>query len=433
MVLSLLDLSNGARACAAAGQSASLAAHMSEIESRLRLPLHRLENELHGRKAVDACLNLALAGAGEQQAWMFDVLFAQADREVKRWGRRRSCTSMTLVQLAERAAAAGCCAPLGLYSTLGEILMERGEAMYEGTARALAADSFSLATSEQAARWVYRASSRMGKEVSESADGLGSNDWDGGASDLATLFMDSTRPLTVDLGCGFGCGPLVYAQSSAWEGDNVLGCDLSAAGVGYARGVASRWQLKERCRFVRADARRMLRAASECYPGGLHRVILSCPTPYASMHLDTTDDAPDDTASGNRQLRAATAEDPCFLGHSSVFESIQQHLAPGGTLYLASNVEDVALTLLRTAQLHTDLTPLSTPQSQAAVSAATTAAMEQHTVPRRQQRWRAAGGERADAPCWRAGRPMPWASETERNHRLEGRPVHRVVLRKPSR
>ena len=107
MVGTLLDLTNAARAASAAGNTKLADQAVLEIDARLRaLPTRRLGDEgLHGRKAIDACFNLALAGANTP--FLFDVLIAQAENEVRRWGRRRTCSSMTLAQLAERTAAAG--------------------------------------------------------------------------------------------------------------------------------------------------------------------------------------------------------------------------------------------------------------------------------------------------------------------------------------
>ena len=101
------------------------------------------EAELHGRKAVDCTLNLALAGVSD--AWLYDELASHAEAEITRWGRRKSCSSMGLCQLAERAAAAGCEAPLGLFATIGAILVERGEPTFANTAAALGGGCASVA------------------------------------------------------------------------------------------------------------------------------------------------------------------------------------------------------------------------------------------------------------------------------------------------
>ena len=444
MLTSLLELSNHARAAAAVGDGPTVAQAVSEVEARLLLPERALDGQLHGRKPVDCILNLALSGC--DCSHLFATLCERAESEVRRWGRRRSCHSMTLAQLAERAAAAGCCASLGstdvsaeaaaaaaLYEALGEILTERGEPVYADTARALTSGTYSLVESHPAARWVFRASSRRGKEASASADGVAGADW--GGAGLADAFADSSRPLTIDLGCGFGCGPLVYARS-AWQGDNVLGCDLSSGGIGYARGVASRWDVSGRCRFVRDDARSVLRAAREQYPGGVGRVILSCPTPYARLQPSESVAASDGESlvSGNPQL-PESADDPRFLGHAEVFDEIAESLAPGGELFLASNVEDVALSLLSNAEHH-GFEALTQPPTGSSKQTRTSlvAGGATPTAPRelrRQQRWRAVSGARADGACWKAAQePMPWASETERTHQFEGREVHRVVCRK---
>lgn len=140
----------------------------------------------------------------------------------------------------------------------------------------------------------------------------------------------------------------------------------------------------------------------------------------------------DGAMSGNTQLVATSADASSFLGHTSVFDEIAHTLAPGGELYLASNVEDVALTLLQNAQSH-GLEPLTVPSAactDAQLPPPTATEARAASPPRRQQLWRAAGGQQADGPCWRAASAMLWASETERTHRLEGRAVHRVVLAK---
>ena len=467
MYTSLLDLSNHARAATSAGDIALRNEAVTEVKNRLQLPRGSIDGELHGRKAVDAMLNLALAG--ESESWIYETLCDHAEAEVRRWGRRRSCTSMTIAQLAERTAAAGCRGPLGLYDALGDVLVERAEPTYATIAASLSSGAFSIASSPQAARWVFRASSRQGKVASESADGFGATDWDGtNAASSGLGFADSSRPLTLDLGCGFGVGPLIYANDGTLPRDeNLLGCDLSASAIGYGRGVASRWGVGGRCRFARADARATLRAARDHYPGGLHRVILSCPTPYAQLDAGSGaaegeeggeggaggegGDAADEDASGarlasgNSQL-PMSASDPCFLGHDDVFSDVSDAIHPGGLLYLASNVEDVAVTLKHKAERH-GFETLTTPPPEAAMATCdddehSRAPLSSHAMsghgsgdaldaPLRQQRWHTLGGERAAGACWHAARrPMPWASETERTHQLEGRAVHRVVCRK---
>ena len=79
---SLLDLSNHARAAAGAGDSPTVAAAVEEIEHRLSLPRRCIEAELHGRKPVDALLNLALAG--QRSPTLFSALCDHAELEVRK-------------------------------------------------------------------------------------------------------------------------------------------------------------------------------------------------------------------------------------------------------------------------------------------------------------------------------------------------------------
>ena len=51
-------------------------------------------------------------------------------------------------------------------------------------------------------------------------------------------------------------------------------------------------------------------------------------------------------------------------------------------------------------------------------------------MPRREQRWREGGGERAEGGAWEAAQQTAWPSECESTHGLEGRRVHRIVLEK---
>ena len=75
--LSLLDVSNHARTSAAAGNHAAAAEAVGEIQNRIRQPRRTIANELHGRKAVDALLNLALAGCDD--TWLFSELCDHAE------------------------------------------------------------------------------------------------------------------------------------------------------------------------------------------------------------------------------------------------------------------------------------------------------------------------------------------------------------------
>ena len=296
MVATILDLSNVARAAGSSGRTEVARSAAAQVAERLALPAAGAE--LHGRKAVDCMLNLALAGVGAEGSQAFEALSERAEAEVRRWGRRRSCSSMGLAQLVERTAAAGQAAP-GLFAFVAEVLTERGE--FLDTARALERPDYGLATSAAAARWVsvplllplsrplhpptdelarspsrrpavppsrrpavppsrrparapqvHRAYATSGKHACDGAEPLTGADW-GPGGDGAWAWADGRLPLTLDLGCGYGCGPLSYSAREGAGRGNVLGCDLHPGGVAYARGVASRWAVDGRCGFVRDE------------------------------------------------------------------------------------------------------------------------------------------------------------------------------------
>ena len=77
--ISLLDLSNHARAAAADADIVTRDEAVAAIDARLRMPRRCIEAELRGRKPVDAALNLALAGA--QDPWLFSELTEHATSE----------------------------------------------------------------------------------------------------------------------------------------------------------------------------------------------------------------------------------------------------------------------------------------------------------------------------------------------------------------
>ena len=317
---------------------------------------------------------------------------------MKKWGRRKSCSSMTLAQL---AGARGCrlLARIWLFDTIGTILVERGEPTYETTATESRLGRI-LARCVRCSRAVGLPrviTLRQGgeRECRRLPNGirLGRQRWRVDRW-LFAGFEDASRPLTIDLGCGFGVGPLVYSHSlDEWQGDNLLGCDLSASGIGYARGLASRWGVSGRCKFVRDDARAVLRAARRSTVG-VRRILLSCPTPYAQVvPTDTSTDVGEAVSSGNAQLPTSHV-DTSFLGHAEIFDEMARSMVPGeGQLYLSSNVEDVALTLKRNAEAAGFEAEVMEEEEG---SHACDAKAKEVATPRRQQLWRAAGGERAE-------------------------------------
>jgi hypothetical protein len=182
----------------------------------------------------------------------------------------------------------------------------------------------------------------------------------------------------------------------------------------------------DHCDFVRADVRAVLRAARG-YPGGCHRVILSCPKPFAQLQQQADADEDSDVTRplGERTprwvsrppfqpppflpppWRAATRScpPPWRIPPSSAIQTsseIAEILAPGGQLFSASNVENVAHHAPPERARANDLEPDANGAggkggSGGAGGAALAASI---TLPRRQQLLRAAGGEHAERAIW---------------------------------
>ena len=416
-----IDISRAALAAALAGNQ-PLASDYAAMSAILSSPWAR-EDGFSGRQSMDCAFNLALAGCGDEM--IFSKLCERAEAEVlrSRKGRRRA-SGLAIAQMAELAAAAGCMHP-GLFEAAQGQLVDLGWSSEAGsTAAALAAGNFSL-LHPRAARWLHRrhyhhSLSSNQRRVGQSSARSSSVD----AMPLRSHFDDPIADLSVDLGCGFGLGALGVASSDASL--NVLGCDLNHAAVGFARGVARRWQLERRCAFVVCDASSVLRRLRDGeYDGRVRRIVLSCPTPFAAT-----------TTRASPQTLDFFAEDTLFM-------DIAATLPPGGTLHVAANVEDVAVRLLASA-LQTKLLEVVSaapvepaevvepfPFNPSPLAARRTTVTE---LPRRQALWRDSGGEWAEGPVWQHGAAtlLEARSETELASALEQRPTYRFVLERKS-
>ncbi|EOD18518.1 hypothetical protein EMIHUDRAFT_458920 [Emiliania huxleyi CCMP1516] len=357
----------------------------------------RGDGGIEGRHAIDVAFNLALAGAADSPA--LDMLAATAEAELRelRWRRRgwsKPRSAYTLVQLAEKAAAAGLAAPLGLFDIIGEMLSECGE--YSELATDLQAGRFGL-SSPRAAAWLYRTARKQPKWSMGDARAAAQP-----AAPCARLPRGGS-PLVLDLGCGFGVGVLTAAAASRRDGDGTafVGCDLSPLGVAFAPAADSR------------------SSGNSQLPEGLES---------------------DGFLGQPRLLRAAAkASPPCAHREPPLAPAI----APGGTLLLSSNAEDVAVRMSQAAlAAGFGLRP-------AAASSPHHSASRDALLSRRSRRWREAGGQRAVGGAWRIGASgwergaggrwggaaraveRPAWSETELAHAVDRAALHRMLLVKP--
>lgn len=84
---------------------------------------------------------------------------------------------------------------------------------------------------------------------------------------------ESSKPLVIDLGCGFGASSLGLAQ----HGHAVLAVDASAHCINYATALSRRWQLPDVV-FAQCAAEEALEAASGMK---VEWMLINFPTPFA--------------------------------------------------------------------------------------------------------------------------------------------------------
>lgn len=264
------------------------------------------------------------------------------------------------------------------------------------------------------------------------------------------LFDDPTLPLVLDIGCGFGVSLLGLATAgyrpkgvaggggggggaaAAGSDDgggaygrrgnvNFLWCDLSAHACRYANGIAQRWGVS--CAFVFFGADECIKAVRRSYPGGLYQAMVQFPTPFASEVS---------AAAGNSQLPAKNSAH--FMGKAGFLARCAKALAPGGTLFIQSNVEDVAVAMKRSLDgggAEAGLVPVLAEGEDAATEAAVGEDAAE-AVPRRREEWVAQGGERAAGPQWLGRSILPRAGRTETEVMYDSKKtrVHRAAWTK---
>eukprot|EP00607_Mallomonas_marina_P010821 CAMPEP_0182421666 /NCGR_PEP_ID=MMETSP1167-20130531/7111_1 /TAXON_ID=2988 /ORGANISM="Mallomonas Sp, Strain CCMP3275" /LENGTH=713 /DNA_ID=CAMNT_0024599015 /DNA_START=674 /DNA_END=2815 /DNA_ORIENTATION=+ len=151
---------------------------------------------------------------------------------------------------------------------------------------------------------------------------------------ISSLFSDCTRPLVLDLGCGYGVQLLALASSHRLqqghlfgqppyhetknittsvsatreietkresetrrcidediygETVNYLGCDMDPMKVAFANSISRRWGVRGHCAFIECDVENMVQRVAQEYPGPVCWVMLNFPTPYSSKLLELGD------------------------------------------------------------------------------------------------------------------------------------------------
>lgn len=114
--------------------------------------------------------------------------------------------------------------------------------------------------------WLYRHATRQGRRcIPPKASKV---------HEALAKLSESSKPLVIDLGCGFGASSLGLAQHGQHA---VLAVDASAHCINYATALSRRWQLHD-VAFVQCAAEEALAAASGMK---VEWMLINFPTPFA--------------------------------------------------------------------------------------------------------------------------------------------------------
>ena len=380
------------------------------IHQRLNVTLG---TDARGRTAADVMFLLALAGVVDDS--VYEALVTVAQLELHRVRRRTKRNIKDVLHVCEKVAASGAQVP-------------RVQALYDEAQRAPAVTERLFAhqtildmqngeldlLADRPLLWLWRHAAKQTKPTAEedaSYDRF-----------RPRLFDDPERPLVVDIGCGMGTSLIGLASLATSEPSpllpdgvffpdcNFLGIDLNHHGIGFARGIARRWDLTSRLQYLYAPADVTLGELLDTH-AHVAAVLVQFPSPYRLK--------PD----GNAQL-PADAESG-FMVSRDLLNGIHTLLSPiDGRLLLQSNAEDVALQMRRTAcdlgfvAVHADAPSVPTPTG---VKTQRTNEWIRLCQPK----------ERATGPSWwmRQVLPMRCATETEVACRIQKTSVHRSILR----
>lgn len=413
-----LEMAHNALELAGSSDESSIPKEIiTESKERLRLTLG---TDIRGRRSADAAFLFAVAGVDDPL--LYQMLAKVAQMELERVGKRSSFRSKYILQMIEKLAAAGLRDDASeLYNIAAERLEFKGE--HTDVAKLLQSNRFDL-LSTRPLFWLWRFSSKQTK-VGPPIVTPSRNDFRWMES-----FQDPGLPLVVDIGCGMGVSLLGLATMDKkeysrcrdeslidfadWRDTNLVGCDLSSLAIGYARGIASRWNLSASLQYVCKPANELFNDIEQTYVGNVSLVMIQFPSPYRFK----------DKSDGNQQL---PGERDGFMVSEGLLRTIFHVLDTDGLLLLQSNVEDVAVSMRNLAQqVGFESVSVNKPRSLSQDGLGGT------RIPQRTIEWIEAGGQRAIGSEWSKVPLLPQRASTETDVACEfqGTPVHRCLFRK---
>lgn len=459
--ISLIELSKTAYLCN--GEHSELfQKSINNAKSYLRTYMAReYDNELHGRKFVDAAFTFALAGSDDEE--LYDLLFRGALLELNRIGKRASCKAVDLYHLCCKLACAGIRSQE--YFQACAVLI-KNKSSHDNSfnidkIQLLESDSFSLLC-EDPLLTLFKFSVRQKKEKIE----INSDLVEGGSCilkrDMSSSmrfenikFKDKTLPLIIDLGCGFGVSLIGLCIHNSREETrkrqctqhskqsfNYLGCDLSSRCISFASSIARRWNIDDSCNFVKAESSQVLKWVKESYLGPVKWIFIQFPTPYSQSLMNSffNTSVLEGKSVGNSQLAQSLDE---FLFSPDLLEIIVDCLNEKGCvdnsgIFFQTNVEDVAIVVREIIEARKPTMFVLLPFSENSNphlcdfednENQLCEDIRSNNLSQRGKKWRELGGLPASGKGWLTTCFLPHGrTETEVSYMVQNKPIYRCAF-----
>ena len=270
----------------------------------------------------------------------------------------------------------------------------------------------------------------------------GTRKFQGWGGDSLLDFADRSKPLILDIGCGFGVSLLGLAAKNFMQRDcNYLGCDLSQHAVNFARGLAARWGLSNVCKYVSAPAETVIQHIVSLYNGPIIAILIQYPTPFKLPLILSQESKV--SIGKNKQLPIPGGG---FMVSKELIITCLQNISPSGIFYIQSNVEDVAVHMKISVEavsstINKELMLFDSSEGKGICRVdisnffqeptrdpVTKGSSKQHIMSNRACQWREMGGRVAEGLGWLQQSPFPVCgrTETEAVYQIDNKQVYRV-------
>ena len=293
---------------------------------------------LHGRMAADAAFLFSVAGVKAPEE-LYDRLASDMEKELLRFGTRKSCRFQDILCICERLSAAGVPPTHTVFSSATSLVSARGEEdlVHLGVQSKAWGKASPFATRPLVQ--LFRHGARHNRIDSRGLSSACPPEM------AATMFTNNKRPLVVDIGCGFGTS--IHALGAlAQEGDchpfinscNFLGIDLNEQALKYAKSMALRNGHTGRVEYVQADCLEFLRKSLPAYAGEIRLISIQFPTPFRAEYW--LQGSAQDNAASAKAGRLPEAKD--FLVSADLLCACRDVLSDDGLMLFQTNAMDVA-------------------------------------------------------------------------------------------